>query len=59
MSKLYFHGGREKRKKKWAVLEATLAQLKLSWVWARVGAKVDQQPEEKPLEHNKTPLKHL
>ena len=34
MSKLYFHGGRKKKKKEEeeSVLEATLAQLKSSWV---------------------------
>ena len=32
MSKLDFHGGRKKKDEESAVLEATLAQLKLSWV---------------------------
>ena len=32
MSKLDFHGGRKDDEEESAVLEATLAQLKLSWV---------------------------
>ena len=43
MSKLDFHGGRKEEneeEKKSAVLEATLAQLKLSWVWAGVGLRL-------------------
>ena len=37
MSKLDFHGGRKKKDEESAVLEATLAQLKLSlsWSWAK------------------------
>ena len=42
MSKLDFHGGRKEKRKEEesAVLEATLAQLKLSWVWAGVGLRL-------------------
>ena len=38
MSKLDFHGGRKKEEEEEsAVLEATLAQLKLSWVELELG----------------------